>query len=893
MNAPAALVDRKLLSDAVADASRRIAHATPMMRQYLETKMHYADCLLFYRMGDFYELFFEDAKSAAQALGIALTKRGTVGGEDIAMCGVPHHSYAPYLNKLIRAGYKVAVCEQMETPEEAKKRGYKAVVKREVIRIATPGTLFEDELLDGREANYLLAVAEHKKELGVAWADVSTGECAAMRVPAGALHQELGRLAPTELLISDRLHKREDVAAQLAGFKGRVTLRPDNMFAPERGEQHVKTAFGLATLKGVGDFSPCETGALGALVEYVRLTQCGGAPRLSAPKRQSEGRYMAVDKAARDSLELTRNAKDGGRAGTLLSVMDATVTHLGARLLHRLIHNPLASAEAIRRRQDMAQDFLDAPSLRAAFREKLRRMPDLERRLSRVCLGKASPPDLLAIRNGLYCALELAELLEHAGSASLGVAECKQKISGFGATLALLSAALKDEAPSSLKEGGAVADGYHAPLDKIRELAADGDKAVLRLQEEYRRLTGIRSLKIKHNNIIGRHIDVTAAQAESMTADVFIRRQALANSVRYTTQELQELERQLATAAERALAIETEIFAKLCGQVAEEAEAIAATAHACASLDVAAGFAENAATRGYVRPVVDDSLAFAVEGGRHPVLEARIGREFVKNDCDLSGDGRLWLITGPNMAGKSTFLRQNALIALMAQIGSFVPADRAHIGAVDKLFSRVGASDSLAEGHSTFMVEMTETASIVNCATERSLVIMDEIGRGTSTYDGMSIAWAVIEHVHDVNKCRALCATHYHELTQLAERCEGISCRNVLVREWEDGIVFLHKVAPGSADRSYGVHVGKLAGLPISLISRAYEMLGHWEESRADAGKGAAVPENDTEGRRKAAFADAVLRLLAERPPDDLSPREALELLYRIREAAENGRENP
>ena len=880
--------------------ARRLQYATPMMRQYLETKAHYAECLLFYRMGDFYELFFEDAEVAAAALNIALTKRGAVGGEDIPMCGVPHHSYVPYLNRLIAAGHKVAVCEQMETPDEAKKRGSSAVIKREVIRIVTQGTLVEDELLDGKSANYLAAVAEKNGEVGLAWADVSTGETGLASVPRNCLKQELVRISPKELLISDKFYADESIKRCVDGA-WHVTPQPFNLFAIDRCEQAAKNCFGVETLKGLGDFSLVEKQALGVLAEYISVTQCGSTPRLVAPKRRADALFTSMDAAVRQSLELSENARDGGRKGTLLEALDFTASNAGARLLRRYVHNPLCDPAAIGKRQDVVQDFVDDSGLRRDFRERMRRMTDLERRLARICLGKGSPADLLSIRNGLYCAMELADALEQANCPSLGISEHKTAIGGYEELLAHLMAALANEPTGGLREGGFIAGGYDEKLDEARSLSADGDKAVIRLQDKYRQETGVKSLKVKRNNVLGWHIDVPAAQAESVKGDGFFHRQTLANAVRFCTDELRELERKLDSAQSEALRLEREIFERLANETARASVQIAATAYACACLDVAAGFAECAVRHNYVRPIVDDSLTFDVKEGRHPVIERQTGRDFVANDCNLSDAHRLWLITGPNMAGKSTFLRQNALIALMAQIGAFVPAAKAHIGAVDRLFSRVGATDNPAEGHSTFMVEMTETAAIVNNATERSLVIMDEIGRGTSTYDGVSIAWAVVEHVAEVNQCRALCATHYHELTQLAALYSSVGCYGVTVREWEDGIVFLHRVEPGGTDRSYGVHVGKIAGLPSSLIARAYGVMERLEAERENRDGGAPVDHVAAETaslrkeiarlRKRAAAGDEATKLLSSVSPDDMSPKEALSAIYALKRAFEGSAE--
>lgn len=861
----------------------RISGATPAMRHYLETRLAHPECLLFYRMGDFYELFYEDAEEAAACLNITLTRRAKQNGEDIPMCGVPHHSYAPYVNKLIKAGYKVAVCEQLETPEEAKKRGYKAVVRREVVRIVTRGTLIEDELLEQGEANYLLAIASISGRFALAWCDISTGDTFAGPCGADALRQELARLRPKEILLSDKLYKDNAVKAQCASFERELTLRPDNIFDAVRGEERVKAYFGVKTLSGLASFTPAEKAALGALTEYIGLTMCGEtAPRLAAPKRYGAARYMQIDRAARESLELVRT-RQGEKKGSLLDTLDDTVTAAGARLLASDIAAPLTDAEAINRRLDAVQILANHANLREALRETLRPMPDSERALARLCMGKGGVADLMKMRHALERMRHCAYLLEQSAIDDPGLLICKNAIGGFGDALG--------ECNDALDDNGAVRAGYHPKLDELRELVSDSAGALEALRDKYREITGIKSLKISHNNVLGRFVDVSAAQAQPLleNKDLFIHRQTLANAVRFTTDELRKLESALLTAESDIAVIESGIHARLREAITAAADDIARSAYACARLDVIAAFAHTAAAYDYVRPEVTAGTEFVIEQGRHPIAERMTQEAFTPNDCCLSGDHRLWLITGPNMAGKSTFLRQNALIAVMAHIGAFVPAAKAVIGTVDKLFSRVGAADNLAEGHSTFMVEMTETAAVVNNAGPRSLVIMDEIGRGTSTYDGVSIAWSVIEHVYNVSECRALCATHYHELTELEQRFPGIGCYNMAVKEWDKDIIFLHKVQRGGADRSYGIHVGKIAGLPEHVISRAYKILAKLEPHNDNAAGDRVADietyrkESDTE-KRLVSAARAVAALVGGVDPEALSPREALDIVFKLKE---------
>ncbi len=884
---------------------------TPMMVQYLAIKEDYPDCLLFYRMGDFYELFFDDAGLAAQALDIALTKRGKHLGSDIPMCGVPVHSHETYLHRLIKQGFKVAVCEQTEDPQEAKKRGAKAVVRRQVQRVVTPGTLTEETLLDARRHNYLAAVAEAEGALGLAWIDMSTGGLHTQPLGPGDLAAALSRVAPGELLAAESFLQRPDFFEILADWKEALSPLPGSRFDSANGEKRLKALYGVKSLDAFGSFSRGELAAAGALVDYVELTQKGRLPRIAAPKQLARGQVMEIDAATRRNLELTVSLA-GTPKGSLLGVIDKTTTAAGARLLTSHLAAPLTDVKTIDGRLDMVQFFVAEESIRDQLLGVLGRTPDIERALSRLTLGRGGPRDLGAVRDGLAAAVGLRRVLDKAEAAPEGITAAARGFGRHDELIERFGRALAGELPLYARDGGFIAKDYSPKLDELRQLRDESRRLIAGLEGRYTEETGIRALKIKHNNVLGYFIEVSAKQADKIplgAASPFIHRQTMAKVVRYSTVELGELEGRIAKAADQALALELNLFDDLVGEVTGRADAIALAAGSLASLDVAAGLARLAQERRFVRPVVDDSADFHITGGRHPVVEAALieaaDGAFVANGCWLSGAdngsgktggngeaGFLWLLTGPNMAGKSTFLRQNALIAVLAQMGSFVPADDARIGVVDRLFSRVGAADDLARGRSTFMVEMIETATILNMAGPRSLVILDEIGRGTATFDGLSIAWAVVEHLHQVNRCRALFATHYHELTALTAKLTGLQCYTMRVKEWQGDVVFLHEVAPGAADRSYGIHVGKLAGLPKSVVRRAGEVLQTLEKGEQSSAMTRladdlplfqALADEDAE----IGSPSPVEKALAAVDADSLSPRDALELIYRLRDLLE------
>jgi DNA mismatch repair protein MutS len=872
---------------------------TPMMAQYLEIKSGYPDALLFYRMGDFYEMFFDDAVAASEALDIALTKRGKHDGADIPMCGVPVHAAEGYLLTLIRKGFRVAVGEQLETPAEAKKRGNKSIVHRDVVRLVTPGTLTEESLLEARRHNYLAAFAEVRDAHALAWVDISTGAFHVMSLPLVRLGPELARLAPSELLIAEG--KETEHRELETEFGLSLTNLARASFDSTGAEERICSLFDVTSLDAFGSFNRAEVSAMGALIEYLDMTQKGNLPLLRKPIKETEARTVQIDASTRRNLELT-HALTGGRAGSLLSVMDRTVTAVGARLLERRISSPSRVLETIHTRLDAVDFATNNTRLTQDIRERLRAVPDLERALSRLSLDRGGPRDLAAIRNGLTEAAYLNQSLGPLDLPNL-LRTAVENLTGHEDLVTLLDDALIAEPPLLVRDGGFIATGYRGALDEVRQLRDEGRSVVAAMQAQFVTDTGILTLKIKHNNVLGYFIETTATHAEKMLSpplsDVFIHRQTTANQVRFTTVELSELETKILNAGNHAVELEKQLYADLRGAILEKAGEIGATSAALAELDLAAALADLAQAENWVRPKVDNSRAFDIQGGRHPVVERALARQsgvpFVANDCNLSADtdAAIWLLTGPNMAGKSTYLRQNALMALIAQMGSYVPARSAHIGLVSQLFSRVGASDDLARGRSTFMVEMVETAAILNQADDRALVILDEIGRGTATYDGLSIAWATLEHLHDVNRARALFATHYHEMTALAGKLDGVDNATVTVKEWEGEVIFLHEVKKGAADRSYGVQVAQLAGLPAAVIARARVVLEALEKGEREGGAKQKtliddLPLFSTTPVAPAAVIkeSAVEALMEEILPDELTPREALDLIYKLKEAA-------
>jgi DNA mismatch repair protein MutS len=860
--------------------------ATPMMAQYHALKAQAADCLLFYRMGDFFELFFDDAKIAAACLDIALTARGAHEGTPVPMCGVPCHSADVYLARLIRAGHRVAIAEQIESPAAAKARGGKSIVERAIVRVVTAGTLTEEALLDARAQNWLVALASVGGVLGLAAADISTGRFELAEVPALALDAELARLGAAELIAPDGM----------ADAPPGALACPPGGFDSLAAERRLKALFGVATLDGYGVFSRAELAAAGGLLAYLDAAGRGKLPFLQPPERRTSGDHMMIDAATRESLELTQ-AQGGGRRGSLLDVVDRTVTGAGARLLAADIGAPLAERGPTEARLDLVARFERDGALREATRTALRQLPDIGRALGRLVAGRGGPRDLGLLRDGLGAAARLHQRLGDIADRPALLDGLLPALQGHGTLCDLLGRALVPAPPIDAAQGGYIAEGYDEALDALRATGGEGRRAIAALEARYRERTGIAALKIRHNNVLGYHVEVAARHADALMAQGsgFTHRQTLAGVVRFNAAELHEQAMRVGQASGHALAAEAAHLENLTATALERASAIAATADALARIDVAAALAERAAEGGWCRPALVDHACFDVAGGRHPVVEAAVaaagGGRFVANDLTLSEAERLWLVTGPNMGGKSTFLRQNALIAVLAQAGSFVPASSATLGMVDRLFSRVGASDNLARGRSTFMVEMVETAAILAQATPRSFVILDEVGRGTSTYDGLAIAWAVVEAVHDRNRCRCLFATHYHELTRLAERLEGLSLHHVRAREWKGELVLLHELARGPADRSYGLAVAKLAGMPPVVLARAKDVLKRLEAGRAATGGLAAglddLPLFAAAAQAAPAPADPLRAELEAVDADALTPRAALDLVYRLKRMSE------
>ena len=873
--------------------------ASPVMAQFFAAKARQPDALLFFRMGDFYELFFEDAVKASQALGLTLTKRGKHAGGDIAMAGVPVHTCEAYVAKLIRQGFKVAICEQLEDPAQARKRGSKAVVHRDVVRVVTPGTLTEDGLLDARGSNRLAAVSVRQGRAALASVEISTGDVESLLLDREDLAAALGALRPSETLVPDRLFADEIVSQALKAAGGALQPMAAALAEPQAAEARLMRLYGVGTLDGFGDFAPAEISALGLIAAYIETTQAGKAPALKAPRRGVEAEFMAIDPATRASLEIERS-QSGARDGSLLGAVDRTVSAGGARLLAARLGRPLLDPASIERRLDAVAFFAEDRPLRRRTRERLQETGDMARAVSRLALGRGGPRDLGALRQGLKAGLALRAGFQEEpplNPAPVEIATALESLTPsprLAELLADLERGLGDALPSLARDGGFVAEGFRPELDLARTLRDDSRRVVAQLEADVQALAGA-PLKVRHNAVLGYFLETSAKQAEPLLkpplSATFIHRQTLANQVRFTTVELADLDAKIAQAAERALAMEVETFEAFRERARDLAAPILAAADGLSVLDVAAALAEWAEEVGAVRPEIDASRRFDVEAGRHPVVEAAVKREgqvFTPNPCKLDGSGetgaRLAIVTGPNMAGKSTFLRQNALLAVLAQSGAFVPAKRMRLGVVDRLFSRVGAGDDLARGRSTFMNEMVETAAILTQATDRSLVVLDEIGRGTATYDGLAIAWACAEALHETNKSRTLFATHYHELATLEDRLAHVCNLSMKAKEWNGDLVFLHEAAPGAADRSYGVQVAKLAGVPAPVVARAREVLQRLEaEERAHAKLddlplfAAILPPA---GVAEPSMAE---RALKDIDPDDLSPREALEELYRLK----------
>ncbi|MCQ2966523.1 MAG: DNA mismatch repair protein MutS [Alphaproteobacteria bacterium] len=881
---------------------------TPLMEQYFAIKEKHPGYLLFFRLGDFYEMFFDDAKQASTALDIALTKRGREAGQDIPMCGVPVHSHEMYLARLIRKGFKIAICEQTEDPEQARKlRGSTALINRDVIRLITPGTLTEENILQADAPNYLLSLTQTSDGIGIAWADISTGLFNVQTLPdknSTTISTAIARLEPKEIVISDKLIQAPEYFETFNDYKRLLTPLPPVRFSPENGKKRLEDFYHVSTLDAFGTFNSCELGAAGALLDYVELTQKGQHPRLNTLQKFTNGSMMEIDSATRRNLELFHSLS-GDKKGSLFYAIDRTKTATGTRLLYQYLSTPLTNIQAINERLDRIEFFTLNRHQREKIQNCLMSCPDMERSLSRLSLGRAGPRDLAVFRDTLNQIPTIKNVLAEEENLPPAIQRCFDLLDAHEQLALKLTKALADDLPLLARDGGFIRPGYSAELDELKSLRDDSRQMIAGLQSKYAEIAGIPSLKVAHNNILGFYVEVSAKNGAELLdkarsgQSIFLHRQTMSNAIRFTTVELSELESKLKGVAEKVLSLELDLFADLANDIMNQATTISQTAHYLAVLDVASSLALLAETENYTRPIIEDSLAFDIEQGRHPIVEQKMAEEhnsFIGNDCRLGNpdtkDGRLWLITGPNMAGKSTFLRQNALIAILAQAGCFVPAKKAVIGIVDKVFSRVGAADDLARGRSTFMVEMVETAAILNQSTPKSLVILDEIGRGTATFDGLSIAWAVCEHLHNTNQARALFATHYHELTALSELLPHLSLYTMKIKEWKGNVVFLHEVMAGSADRSYGIHVGKLAGLPPVVITRAKQVLEQLEKKGAnqitfmnDLPLFAMLKEEEKEKNSPVVEEEfnPVLDSLKQLDLDSLTPKQALDELYKLK----------
>lgn len=847
---------------------------TPMMTQYWDIKKQYPETLLFFRMGDFYELFFDDAVIAAKDLDIALTKRGKQENQDIPMCGVPVHTYETYLARLIQKGHRVAVCEQMEDPEEAKKRGAKGPLKRDVVRIVTPGTLTEESLLSARQNNFLVALSpSHKDNLAIASLDLSTGTFLVETTKLSLISASLARLQPAEILLPEKLLQDPQLFEAFTPYKRLLCPLPLARFDAENAIRKLMETYQVKTLDSFGHFCELEQMALGAALDYVKLCHKSAVQLLVPPRKQESHQFMMIDASTQRSLELLVTLS-GKRDGSLLQAIDRCETAAGSRRLTMNLMAPLTDTALIKKRLDSIEIFVHNATLRDQLRLLLRATPDMERALNRICLGRCSPRDLGVMRDGLTQSAQIrTHLDQYQGYLPI------QQLGHFDVLCDRLQRALNEQLPPHTRDGGFIAPGYHEVLDGYRSLCTDSQSTLMQLQAEYAAQTGITTLKIKHNNILGYHIEIGAVHA-SKIPPTFIHRQTMASHMRYTTPELAEWEKKIESANQQALNLELDLFQDLVKDIVLQANDLMTCCHALSAIDVASALGELACEQHYTRPTVDDTFGFDIQGGRHPVVEQMLNNtnSFVKNSCQMTEQSRIILLTGPNMAGKSTYLRQNALIAILAQMGSFVPADSAHIGIVDRVFSRVGAADDLAAGRSTFMVEMIETATILNQATQRSFVILDEIGRGTATYDGLSIAWAVTEALAQKNLCRTIFATHYHELTQLSQTLPMLTNATVAIKEWDGKVIFLHQVIPGCADRSYGIHVAALAGMPVSVTNRAQEILNTLENKEY-------VEISEPKPHEYyAGPSNIVLNRLKELDINALTPREAMNLLWELQE---------
>ena len=863
--------------------------ATPMMMQYLDIKFTHQDSLLLFRMGDFYELFFDDAVTASQILGLALAKRGKHGEDDLQMCGMPHHALEPYLHKLVEEGLKVAICEQMESPEEAKKRGYKSIVRREIVRIITPGTITEESILETKNPNYLISIRILQNTVSIAYVDVSTSEFNIISIGLENLAGEIARLNPKEILLSEK----DALYEPLKVWSHKMVIQVESYFSPSKCQKIIENFYNIQSYAAIGALSDHQISAIGAVLEYINITQKQNLPNLQLPHIINSSDFMIIDASTRRNLELTHNV-GGSHKGSLLSVINKSVTKSGSRTIYQFLSSPLTNLEQINNRHDKVEFFLRNMAITDKVRDILKDTGDLERILTKISMKRCIARDLMSI----YYSLQAASAIQAIFVSAIGInypeviEDLLGSLGGNDEIADKIFAIIKEDAPNSLREGGFVKQSYHPKLKELYDLLDNNQDVMDKLKLEYQRQTGIDNLKICHNNILGLFIEVTPKNVHKITGAEFIHKQTLGTAVRFTTEKLKVIENEMLSAKSTAIALEQQLFWTLCDYIVENSGKLYLLAFNLSQLDAFTSLAFLADEHGYIRPEMTSDSSFNIMSGRHVVVERSLkSSKFIPNDCNMSN--RLWLITGPNMAGKSTFLRQNALIIILAQMGSFVPANFAKIGIVDRLFSRIGASDDLAKGQSTFMVEMLETATILAQSTEKSFIILDEVGRGTSTYDGVSIAWAILEHIHDKLKCRALFATHYHELTVLSDSLPSLKNYTIKISEENGEVLFLHQIIPGSADKSYGIHVAEIAGLPKEVIKRAYQVLSKLEKgANAQNKKLESIMTNNhslfdyTQQENYVAppvTLSEVEKVLSEINPDNLSPKEALEELYRLK----------
>ncbi len=862
---------------------------SPAMRQYQHFKGKHPDCILFFRMGDFYETFYEDARTCSRVLGLTLTSRDKGSENPVPLAGVPYHAIDGYLKKMLQAGFRVAVCEQVEDPKTAK-----GVVKRDVVRIVTPGTLTDDMLLEDKKDNFLCAIdLDVKGYSALSWVDISTGHFFVQRVPEKELLSELQRLTPAECLLADRRGELFEVETRkLAKDIGQltraiITERPSWYFDPYQARQRLLKHFGAATLEGFGisngdeDLIP----PAGAIIEYLNETQKTTLGHIQSLRKVSRGNFLQIDPVSLRSLEILQTIRAESRRGSLLACLDETQTGMGGRMFRNWLCMPLCDVPPIEARQDAVQELRESLQKLTQIRELLSNIADTERIGARISTFRASPRDLLALARTLRRVPQLRQSLGDFKGELLtrlaGACDSMDELAN------LLESAIEPDCPPHLRDGGFIRNGFSAELDRLRSISTDGQSWLRNYQKEQSQRTGIANLKVGYNKVFGYYIEITNAAADKVPPD-YVRKQTVKNAERYITEELKNYENEVLTAEERALELEQRLFEDLRAEAAKYVRRLQQLADTVAQCDCLACLAYLAVRRNYTRPKVTADARLVIHEGKHPVLAEMLGAEFVPNDVELGdGTGSIAVITGPNMSGKSTYIRQIALLTLMAQTGSFIPAKEAEIGLVDRIFTRVGASDELVRGQSTFMVEMTETANIINNATGRSLVILDEVGRGTSTYDGLALAWAITEHIATRLKCRTLFATHYHELTELAELFDNIRNYNVAVREWMDEVVFLHRILPGGTDKSYGIHVAKLAGIPKSILARSNEILEELESAFAEEATGDRLARHKTkESDGDALFVQkhkSVLDKLATVDVNRLTPLEAINLLGQIK----------